>query len=129
MLFNYKYGILGVVAMPYYLIFELAAPVIEILGYIMMPYFYLNNMINVDIFIMFLSIAIMVGVMNSLLAICLEMMTFRHYRRLKEIMEMVCFAFLENFGYRHLTMIFRIRGVIQQILGNKSWGIMKRKGF
>ena len=129
MLFNYKYGILGIVAMPYYLIFELAAPVVEILGYIMMPYFYLNNMITVDVFIMFLSIAVMVGVMNSLLAICLEMITFRHYRRLKEIMAMVCFAILENFGYRHLTMLFRIRGMIQQIMGKNSWGIMKRKGF
>jgi cellulose synthase/poly-beta-1,6-N-acetylglucosamine synthase-like glycosyltransferase len=129
MLFNYKYGLLGMVAMPYYLIFEMAAPLIEIAGYIMLPYFYFKGLIELDIFLLFLIIAVLVGVLNSLLALFLEMITFRHYRRLKDIFEMALFAVLENFGYRHLTLLFRVKGIIKQIMGSKEWGKMKRKGF
>ncbi|MFX6368847.1 glycosyltransferase family 2 protein, partial [Acinetobacter baumannii] len=41
LLFNPRYGRLGLVAMPYFLLFEALAPVVEVLGYALLPIFYL----------------------------------------------------------------------------------------
>ncbi|MFN4232998.1 glycosyltransferase family 2 protein [Thermus sp.] len=40
MLFNPRYGRLGLVAMPYFFLFEALAPVVEVLGYVLFPVFY-----------------------------------------------------------------------------------------
>ena len=129
MILNHKYGILGMIAMPYYIVFEMAAPIIEIAGYLFMPYFYLKGMITVEVIVLFFAIAVLIGITNSLLALFLEMITFRHYRKLKDIFEMVFYAVIENFGYRHLTLFFRLKGMLKHIAGKKEWGHMKRKGF
>ena len=42
---------------------------------------------------------------------------------------LVVWAVLENLGYRQLTVVWRIRGIISYIRGKKSWGKSKRKGF
>ena len=38
-------------------------------------------------------------------------------------------AVIENLGYRQLTLVWRIRGVVSYMRGKKSWGKMNRKGF
>ena len=37
-------------------------------------------------------------------------------------------AVIENFGYRQLNSIWRIRGLWEFLTGNHSWGEMRRKG-
>ena len=37
---------------------------------------------------------------------------------------------LENAGYRQLTCLWRIQGLVAQVLGRKPvWGVMTRTGF
>lgn len=36
---------------------------------------------------------------------------------------------VENFGYRQLNTLWRIRGTLSGIMGKKGWGAMTRKGF
>jgi len=42
---------------------------------------------------------------------------------------LTCVAVIENFGYRQLNNIWRMRGWWQFVSGKKSWGEMKRKGL
>ena len=39
------------------------------------------------------------------------------------------FALIEPFGYRQLTVIWRLRGLIRYLRGNTEWGVMTRGGF
>lgn len=54
MLFNPKYGKIGMVTLPYYWIFELIGPIVEALGYIFIPLAYLFGLLAFDSFITFL---------------------------------------------------------------------------
>lgn len=126
MVFNKKYGRIGLLALPYYLFFEMFAPIIEVSGYILLPYFYMTGQIDTRIFIIFFIVAVILGVFVSMLAVFLELLTFNRYKNIKDLAKLLVFSILENFGYRQLTMLFRIRGIWQYIRKNEHWGEMKR---
>lgn len=128
MLFNPRYGRLGFLAMPFFLFVELLSPVIEIGGYFIFLVSYLLGAINLTFFLLFLCAAILLGVIMSVLAILIEELTFRRYERVWDVLILVIYAFLENFGYRQIYAWWRFRGLIDYFRGNLQWGDMKKKG-
>ena len=42
---------------------------------------------------------------------------------------LLLWVLLENFGYRQLTVIWRLRGLVKYLGGGKGWGAMEREGF
>lgn len=129
MLFNPRYGILGLYAMPYFFFFEMLGPVVEMLGYLLIPAAYLLKMINMRFFLLFLTISIIYGIILSVGAILLEEYTFNKYRSVKDFILLVAYAVLENFGYRQLTTVFRVMGTINYSRHKSHWGSIKRKSF
>jgi hypothetical protein len=61
--------------------------------------------------------------------VVLEEVMFRCYPRLRDFLRMMLYAVLEPFGYRQLTLVWRLRGFWSAWRGSKSWGVMKRRGF
>ncbi|UVI30989.1 glycosyltransferase family 2 protein [Paenibacillus spongiae] len=129
MLFNRKYGTIGMVTLPYYWIFELIGPIVESLGYIIIPLAYLFGLLQFDSFILFIAVAFMLGTTLSMGSILLEQVTFRKYSTFKETMLLVLFALIENLGYRQLTILYRVEGIFKFRKGRHSWGTINRKQF
>lgn len=129
MLFNPKYGLIGILATPYFWFFELLGPVIELLGYIFIPIFYLVGMLNVRFFILFLIASILYGIILSTGAILLEEYTFSKYPKTGQLFKLTLYGILENFGYRQLTVLYRIEGMIIYKKNKNSWGTIQRKSF
>jgi hypothetical protein len=49
------------------------------------------------------------------------------YPRVKDLLKLFLVAVLENFGYRQLTLFWRIKGLIGWLRGKvPEWGDMKR---
>ena len=67
------------------------------------------------------------GLLVSVFAVFLEVITFNRYKKGKDLFKLFFCAFTENIGYKQLTLYFRIDGLIQYIFKNDSWGTMKRK--
>ena len=128
MLFNPKYGRLGIFAMPFFLFIELLAPVIELFGYFVFIISFLVGAINFTFFLLFLSAAILLGIIMSILAILIEELTFRRYERVRDVAILILYAFLENLGYRQIHSWWRFRGLIDYSKGNLEWGEMTRSG-
>jgi cellulose synthase/poly-beta-1,6-N-acetylglucosamine synthase-like glycosyltransferase len=126
---NWRYGALGLVVFPSFVLFEWLAPIIEAVGIIFVVVGLIFGEISGLFAILFFSLACGVGVLLSMLALMLEELSFRRYGRPRDRALLVVWAVLENFGYRQLTVVWRIRGIISYIRGKKSWGKMKRKGF
>jgi hypothetical protein len=42
---------------------------------------------------------------------------------------MTLFGIIENFGYRQLTLYWRLRGMLNYFRGVRAWGAMSRRGF
>ena len=129
MLFNPRYGTVGMFAVPYYLLFEALGPVVELAGYAVTIVALSLGLIDWVFAELLFLVAIVYGTLNSLLAILLEEISFRRYPRIRDLMKMAAFGVLENFGYRQLTTWWRVRGIIAWWRGEQSWGTMTRKGF
>jgi cellulose synthase/poly-beta-1,6-N-acetylglucosamine synthase-like glycosyltransferase len=129
MLFNPKYGLIGMMATPYFWFFEMLGPVIELSGYILIPIFYFTGMLNVKFFIMFLVASILYGVILSMGTILLEEYTFSRYPSIGQLLKLTLYGIIENFGYRQLTVLFRVEGMIKFKKNKEKWGEIQRKSF
>lgn len=129
MLFNPKYGAVGMIAMPYYLFFEALGPIVEITGYVVTIVAVSAGAVDWVFAELLFLVAIVFGTLNSLLALILEEVSFRRYPRVRDLLKMAAYSVLENFGYRQLTTWWRMRGIIAYWRGEQAWGAMTRKGF
>ncbi len=129
MLFNRKYGAIGLLALPYYWIVEMIGPIIEILGYISVIASYFLGILNVEFAIIFFIFAVLYGVFLSLSSVMLEEYNFMKYEKISHYLKMVLFAVIENFGYRQLTTWWRFRAFFGYRRKQNKWGDIVRKEF
>ena len=129
MLLNPRYGRIGLIAMPYHLVFELLAPLIEVVGYSTMLIAALLGVLSRDFFIQFLLFGYAFATMISIGAVLQEEITYRRYNDWRDMLRLLCFCFLEHFPYRQLQMWWRLQGMWQYLRGDVGWGRMQRVGF
>lgn len=129
MMFNPKYGTVGMIAMPYYFFVEMLGAAVEILGYISFTVSFLLGIINLPFFLLFLSVSVLYGIFLSSSAILLDEYNFSKYADIKEYMLLMLYSVLENFGYRQLTALWRFSAFLKYRRGHKTWGDMTRTKF
>lgn len=129
MFFNFRYGFIGMLALPYYFIVEMIGPIIEVLGYISVVASYFLGLLNYEFAIIFFIFAVLYGVFLSLGSVMLEEYNFMKYEKVTDYLKMVLYAIIENFGYRQLTTWWRFRAFIGYRRKNNKWGQIERKEF
>ncbi|WP_369704388.1 glycosyltransferase family 2 protein [Clostridium moutaii] len=129
LLLNPKYGVIGIFGTPYFWIFEMLGPIVEVLGYIFIPLAYILGLLNIQYFVMFLAASVLYGIILSIGAILLEEYTFSSYQSIKQLFKISWYGILENFGYRQMTTFFRVYAIIRFKKFKNSWGKIKRKSF
>ena len=129
MLFNPRYGRVGLVAVPFFALGEMLAPLIEVLGYVVTIVGLAYGVINVSFALLFLLVAWGYGMLLSLWAVALEEASFRRYRRVGDLARLLLFATLEAFGYRQRTVWWRLKAFVTVWRRRQVWGEMTRKGF
>lgn len=130
MICNPKYGRIGVLGMGYFFLIEFLGPLVEVLGYIVMPIGFLLHLVSPVTTAWFFIVAVGFGVFLSLCALFLEEISFHRYSGWREVLTITAFAIAENFGYRQLTLWWRVRAMIDYALGRKQgWGAMVRASF
>jgi hypothetical protein len=105
------------------------APVIELLGYLITIAGLAFGLVNVSFALLFVLVAWGYGMLLSIWAVVLEEVSFRRYRRFSDLFRLLLFASLENFGYRQLTVWWRLKAFVNVWKGTHVWGDMARKGF
>lgn len=129
LLFHPKGGAAGWLAFPFMVVFEWLGPLLEVLGYGLMAFFFLTQMISPAALGAFLLAAIGFGLLLSVNALLLEELSFHLYERPSQLVVLFLMAVVENFGYRQLNSVWRLIGLVRWALGGKAhWGEMKRIG-
>ncbi|PSL31921.1 glycosyltransferase family 2 protein [Chitinophaga ginsengisoli] len=129
-IFNPHYKRLGMIVLPYNLLFEFLAPIIEITGIFYYIYQIVTGSINWHNALILLAFVYFYSVMITTLAILWDQITYKHYKTWKEVIGLALMAFLEPFVYHPLIVFFALRGYFHFITGRKhSWGNMQRQGF
>ncbi|CAM4396089.1 glycosyltransferase family 2 protein [Deinococcus marmoris] len=126
MWFNPRYGRIGLVALPYYLLFEALAPVIEVFGYGFMIVLALTGRLDGTFVALFLLLALLYGTVVSVAALSIELFMRVHFRRPVDRVMLLLTALGENFGFRQWHAWVRFRATLK--LGQKKgqWGTMTR---
>ena len=128
-LFNPRYGAMGMVAFPYFVFVELLAPVIEAVGLVGCVLALTVGAVDVQFAVLFLLLAYGFGLLLSVLTIVLEELSYHRYSGLGDRALLLMWAALENVGYRQLTVVWRLRGLRKYLQGRKDWGAMERRGL
>ena len=141
MLFRPRYGIVGMVSMPWFVVFELLAPFVEVFGVAFLGLAVLLrfgqavglvhvDLLNDDIVWYLLASSILYAIVLTLSALVVEEFSFRRYRGARDL-AIACWAAVEeNFGYRQLNAWWRMRGAVDAWRRSRpEWGDMQRKGL
>ena len=129
MFLNPRYGGLGLLAYPYFVIFETFGPFIEVLGYLAVVLSWALGLLNTTFFLLFLAVAILYGIFLSIAAILLEEMSFRRYPSWEDLLKLLLFGILENFFYRQALALFKVKAFWDFLRRKRQWGRMDRSGF
>lgn len=129
LMFRRNGGVVGRVAYPFMMIFECIGPVIEVLGYAAVIVLGLLGLLSAEAFLVFLFASVGLGVLLSVNAMLLEELSFHLYPRPRQQLRLFLVAIFENLGYRQLTAVFRVAGMLRWLLrarGRPRWGRMRR---
>jgi cellulose synthase/poly-beta-1,6-N-acetylglucosamine synthase-like glycosyltransferase len=124
-----RYGSLGFVAYPYFVLVELLGPVVEAIGLVGLVIGLATGSVNWPFAVLFLLVAYGLGLIMTVLTIALEEWTYRGYGRGRETLILLGWALIEPLGYRQCTVVWRLKGLWKYARGNTEWGVMTRKGF
>lgn len=129
MLLNPRYGRVGIFSFPNNFIVDVLGPITETIGYLLIPVFWYNGLLNVDFMLAYMALFFLFGVFISVCSLILEEMELRRVPYAKDLAKLALVAIIENFGYRQINNIWRIIGWWEFVRKKKSWGVMTRKGF
>lgn len=130
MLLNPRYGRVGLLAVPYYWLFELIAPALELFGLVLVTVGWVLGVVDIGYFLLFMAVAYGYAMLVTLAAMTVEELSFHKYPRWRDLVTTAFAAVVENLGYRQATAIWRLEGWGQSLTGRKQeWGTMTRTGF
>jgi cellulose synthase/poly-beta-1,6-N-acetylglucosamine synthase-like glycosyltransferase len=129
MIFNPRYGIAGMFAMPFYAVFEMAGPFIEVLGYGLFLTHVLLGRVDYPFAVTFFFVAVFYGTFVSLMAILLEELSSHRYPRPRDIVILTAAGVAENLFYRQYLAVVRAWSILDYLKGKNDWGAMEKRGF
>lgn len=127
LLANPRGGTVSWLAIPFYVLFELLGPLIEACGLVFFVATAALGLIAWPEAAIFLLLSLSLGLMLSISAIMLEEFSFPMYRKPRELALLYAAALLENFGYRQLTVWWRLKGFFRWMTGRQHrWETLTR---
>ncbi|HEX8630318.1 MAG TPA: glycosyltransferase [Catenuloplanes sp.] len=130
MILNPRYGRIGLVTLPYFVLFELLAPFLQLAALLLMPAGLYVGAVNLDFAWRFALAAYGFGLLISLTTLLIEEVSFHRYVRWSDLALGFLAAVAENLGYKQILALWQIAGACSAWRGQRAvWGTMTRQGF
>lgn len=129
MLFNPRYGRLGMVAFPLLALEDLIGPVVELLGYVLMIVGLACGILDPMVAVVYFLLTCVLGCFMSAGVLMIEEGQLRPTDSVRDLKWLLLAAIVENFGYRQLIQYYRLRGIVFFLRGEKKWAAVPRKGL
>jgi cellulose synthase/poly-beta-1,6-N-acetylglucosamine synthase-like glycosyltransferase len=128
MLFNPRYGNVGMLGVPYFWLFEALSPVVEVAGYLILPVSLALGILNVPAAVLFVLLALLYGILLSEMAVGIETMLLARYPTMRDRLLLFGGAVLEFLGYHQVLAVERFVAMFQIKRKRGTWGQMRRTG-
>jgi hypothetical protein len=129
MLFRRRYGRIGFLAFGQILIVDIIGPVVEVLGYFLVPLLWALGLLAFEYLLAFIAVTFTFGIFVSVATLILEEVELRRFSRTTDLAVLTAVSVFENFGYRQISNLWRLRGFWQFLRKQQGWGQMTRRGF
>jgi cellulose synthase/poly-beta-1,6-N-acetylglucosamine synthase-like glycosyltransferase len=141
MLFRPRYGLVGMLTMPWFVVFELFAPFLEVFGVIYFAVVLVlygaetigwshADLVDANVVWLLLLTSLAYAAVLTLAALLVEEYSFRRYEGLRDLAISIWAAIEENFGYRQVSAWWRVGGSIEAWRRTDHvWGDMQRRGL
>lgn len=129
MIFNPRYGRIGMVALPLVALEDVVGPPCELTGYAIMPALFLLGLTGPAPVLAYMAVTLLFGAAISLGALALEELQMRRTPSARDLATIAVAALLENIGYRQVMLFHRLRGMWRFARGDTRWASAARAGF
>lgn len=102
-------GAAGMLALPYFLVFELLSPVVETVGWLLIPVAVAAGLLPPATLLAFLAASVLLGATVSLVAVALDDLALGLFPRFGQLLTLAAWSVLEQFGYHQATLYYRLR--------------------
>lgn len=130
MIGNPRYGPIGLLALPFFLLFELLGPVVELVGLAAVVTSLALGLVEPAVAGAVLLLAVVVGILLSATAIAVEEVTYHRYGRGRDLLALMGAAVVEHLWFRWAHSWYRLRGLVAALTHRAPvWTAMPRVGF
>ena len=121
-----RYGSVGSLGVGSLLLFEWIGPLLEAIGWVMLTGMLVAGWASPQgVATVFLATQLF-GMISTTLGVTMMTKYVRVFTTPREVLRLLGFAVAVNWGYRQLTLVWRIRSLLP---GSTGWGEMPRDGF
>ncbi|MCL2127230.1 MAG: glycosyltransferase family 2 protein [Treponema sp.] len=112
MLFNPRFGKMGMLVLPYHFFREVATPLLELPGYILIPLAWISGILPAEAAGLFFIAAAGFGIVSSMGSLAID--EYRNARpgRKNEIIKLGFLCIAGNLFYRQMMLFFRLLGIV-----------------
>lgn len=126
-LFNVRFGMMGLVSMIYYLIFECLAPFIEFIGLIFIVLAGVLGMLQYPFMFGYFALFIVFSALVTITSFFSRMYALSTRVTLGQSLAVIALSFLECIGFRQMITYFRVSALFNYSKNQLSWGAMIRE--
>lgn len=121
MLFNPRYGVVGMLSFPFHASVEGLGAAVEMIGYFAVPLAFAFHLALSSFYLSLVILSLVYASFLSVGAVLLEEITYRRYPAKRDLYVLLAGAALENFGYRQLVVYWRFQGFLRFLIGRSEW--------
>lgn len=129
MLFNPRYGRVGMLALPFTLIVEGLSPIVELTGYLLLVVLFITGSLEFQFAMAFLALAVVYGMLVGLGSAALDLTLPHSPRRLEDRLRLLNAVVTETLWYRPWLSFVRVVAMFRIRSNRGKWGQMTRERF
>ncbi|HEY5086646.1 MAG TPA: glycosyltransferase [Gemmatimonadaceae bacterium] len=104
---NPEYGAFGVIAIPYFWLGIIIAPILELLGYFGLVVGLATGVLNSSFAWAYLAAVVGYGILLSVWTVVFQVISFERPTQAAEIVRLLAYAVIESLGYRQILALYR----------------------
>jgi cellulose synthase/poly-beta-1,6-N-acetylglucosamine synthase-like glycosyltransferase len=129
MLLRPRYGVIGLIGLPFFLVFEALGPLLELSGLVYCLLGMVAGWVSPAVSAAVFGLAFSYGLVLSFGALLIEGRAFARYPGWRDLARLMAAAVVENFGYRQWLALVRAGATVTILRSRHGWGEMTRAGF
>lgn len=125
MWFNYRYGTVGLVALPYNILFEALSPLMQALSLVLLLVLGAWGVLDARAVVAMLLFAALIVAAPSMLAVLIDNRQHRDYRT-RDLVAMSLYSLLDLALFKPIILVAGLKGSIDFLKGKKGWDKFER---